>query len=277
MQTIPFGVSRLDSVVGGGAPSGNVVLLAGEPGAGAREFLYTSIAMNELGRADPELFDLHYGEIHENAVLPPETHYLSLTADRTSIERELLYTLDEPIVDAVIDRIHFRDFSPEYFQVSQVPRSWYVTETERITDLGTETRQEVLPALGSYLSEHAAGNLVVLDAITDLIAATSDDLSWADIGMLVRGLQRASRQWDGLILLLVNHATLEATQLGDLMEATGGTFRFEWKSGGSKRARTMVVESFRGILSRLEAENIVRFETQIHDGGFDISDVRKIR
>jgi hypothetical protein len=39
----------------------------------------------------------------------------------------------------------------------------------------------------------------------------------------------------------------------------------------------MFVREFRGVLSRLEAENIVRFETEIHDGGFDISDVRKIR
>jgi hypothetical protein len=31
------------------------------------------------------------------------------------------------------------------------------------------------------------------------------------------------------------------------------------------------------VLSQLEAENIVRFETEIHEGGFDVSDVRKIR
>ena len=46
---------------------------------------------------------------------------------------------------------------------------------------------------------------------------------------------------------------------------------------GSERSRTLVVEQFRGVLSRLEDENIVRFETEIHDGGFDISNVRKIR
>jgi hypothetical protein len=39
----------------------------------------------------------------------------------------------------------------------------------------------------------------------------------------------------------------------------------------------MVVRQFRGVLSRLEAESIVRFETEISDTGFDISDVRKIR
>jgi hypothetical protein len=61
------------------------------------------------------------------------------------------------------------------------------------------------------------------------------------------------------------------------MDAASGTLVFEWESGGSKRARTMVVKEFRGVLSRLEDENVVRFETEIHESGFDISDVRKIR
>jgi hypothetical protein len=39
----------------------------------------------------------------------------------------------------------------------------------------------------------------------------------------------------------------------------------------------MVVQQFRGVLSRIEDEDIVRFETEIGDAGFDISDVRKIR
>jgi hypothetical protein len=39
----------------------------------------------------------------------------------------------------------------------------------------------------------------------------------------------------------------------------------------------MFVREFRGVLSRLEEEDIIRFETEIHDGGFDISNVRKIR
>jgi hypothetical protein len=37
------------------------------------------------------------------------------------------------------------------------------------------------------------------------------------------------------------------------------------------------VKQFRGVLSRLEEEDIIQFETDISDAGFDISDVRKIR
>jgi hypothetical protein len=62
-----------------------------------------------------------------------------------------------------------------------------------------------------------------------------------------------------------------------LVDAATGTLQFQWESGGSTRARTMVVKQFRGVLSQLEEENIVRFETEFTDAGFDISDVRKIR
>jgi len=94
---------------------------------------------------------------------------------------------------------------------------------------------------------------------------------------LLKGLTKASHSWDGLILLLVNTDTLTDTEYGQLMDASEGTFEFTWESGGSQRARTMIVRQFRGVLSQLEEENIVRFETEIHEGGFDISDVRKIR
>ena len=79
MEDIPFGISRLDSLLEGGAPPGSVVLLSGEAGAGAREFLYTSAAMNALAKTDSELFDLHYGEVPEGSRLPPEVHYVSFT------------------------------------------------------------------------------------------------------------------------------------------------------------------------------------------------------
>ncbi|WP_101294369.1 RAD55 family ATPase [Halegenticoccus soli] len=278
MDTIPLGVSRLDSIIGGGAPPGSVVLLVGESGAGAREFLHTSAAINALARAAPEEFDLHYGSLAEGASVPPEVHYLSFTADEEYLAREMAHTMDEALVRAAVEEIRFRDFSPEYFQLTPVPRDWYAGEASSLSDLGRRhERTDVLNALGDYLSEHAPGNLVLVDSITDLVGAISDDTSWTDIAMVLKGLEKASHGWKGLILLLVSRETLTSTELGHLMEAASGTLLFEWETGGSRRARTMVVKEFRGALSRLESENIVRFETEIHEGGFDVSDVRKIR
>ncbi len=61
------------------------------------------------------------------------------------------------------------------------------------------------------------------------------------------------------------------------MGSADGTLVFEWAAGGNELDRTMVVKEFRGVLPEIEEEDIVRFETEIHEGGFDISDVRKIR
>jgi len=252
--------------------------LSGEAGAGAREFIHTSAAMNGLYYGDSEAFDLHYGDLERTASPPDEVHYVSFTAGQDQLEREMAYTMNEDIVHSAVDHVHFRDLSPEYFQLSPIPREWYAGETRTVNDLASENRREsALEGLADYLGAHAAGNLVVIDSITDLVAAVSDDMTWSDIALLMKGIQKAAYDWGGLILLLVQDETLAPTELGHLMDAASGTLQFGWESGGSKRARTMFVQEFRGVLSRIEAENIIRFETEVHDGGFDVSGVRKIR
>lgn len=278
MERLPFGVARIDSILQGGAPPGSTLLLAGESGAGAREFAQTAAAMNALADRDTDLFDLYYGDLPENATTPPEVHYLSFTADSEELAREMDFTMDEEIVQTVSETIQFRDFSAEYFQLSPIPREWYMGEASSIEDLGKrQSTNDVLGALGDYLSQHAADNLVIIDSISDLVGAMGDDVEWTDVTTLLKGLTKASYHWNGLILLVVNTDTLTETEYGQLMDASEGTFEFTWETGGSQRARSMVVKQFRGVLSQLEQENIVRFETEIHEGGFDISDVRKIR
>jgi archaellum biogenesis ATPase FlaH len=278
MERLPFGIARIDSILQGGAPPGSTLLLAGESGAGAREFAQTAAAMNVLSARDSDLFDLYYGDLPENAAPPPEVHYLSFTADSDEIAREMDFSMDSNIVDTVSDVIQFRDFSPEYFQLSPIPREWYMGEASSIEDLGKrQNTDDVLGALGDYLNDSAAGNLVVIDSISDLVGAMGDEVEWTDVTTLLKGLTKASHHWNGLILLVVNTDTLSETEYGQLMDACEGTFEFTWETGGSQRARSMVVKQFRGVLSQLEDENIVQFETEIHEGGFDISDVRKIR
>ncbi|GAB3028226.1 RAD55 family ATPase [Natronobiforma cellulositropha] len=278
MERMALGVSRLDATIDGGAPAGSVVLLAGESGAGAREFCYTSAVMNGLVLAEDDQFDLYYGERDPAVTAPESVHYVSFTRERAAIEREMSFVMDDDLVTAGMAPVQFEDLSREYFQLTPVPTEWYDDEVGDITELGTRhDRRDVLGALGEYLSAHAANSLVVVDSLTDLVAVLGDRFDWGDLTVLLKGLNRASHRWGGLILVLVSAETLSPTQLGRLKEATDGTLRFEWESGGSERARTLVVERFRGVLSRLEDEDIVRFETEIGDAGLDISNVRKIR
>ena len=278
MDRIPFGIQQLDTTIGGGAPPGSVVLLSGEAGAGAREFVYTAALMNALNRTDPDLFELYYGNLSEGVTAPPEVHYLSFTAQKRQFRSEMSLAMDTEIVDSAVDGVTFHDLSPEYFRLSPVPEEWYSDRTTRITDLGNrQERNTVSEVFGDTLTDHAPKNLVIIDSVADLIDAPTDDLGFEDIPVILKGVSRAAFKWGGMVLVHVNRESLNDRQHGQLVDAADGTLLFEWESGGSTRDRTMVVKQFRGVLSRIEAENIVRFETEIGDSGFDISDVRKIR
>ncbi|MGB9987422.1 RAD55 family ATPase [Salarchaeum japonicum] len=278
MARIPFGISRLDDQIGGGAPGGSVVLLAGEAGAGAREFLFTSAVMNGLAYNDPDLFDLHYGEVGRAAELPEEVHYVSFTASADELHREVSLTMDDTIVDAGLTSVAFEDLSPEFFQLSPVPREWYVGQTRSITELGKETdRRDVIEAFADYLDANASNSLVVVDSLTDLVGAETGGVQFSDIVYALKGLRKAARSWNGLILIHVSQEALTDVQLGNLVTSVDGTIQFEWETGGNERVRTMFVREFRGVLSQLEDEDIIRFETELHEAGFDVSNVRKIR
>ncbi|MFW6265779.1 MAG: RAD55 family ATPase [Halanaeroarchaeum sp.] len=278
MDRIPFGIGRLDSRIGGGVPSGSVVLLAGEAGAGAREFVYTSAVLNGLQTADPELFSLHYGDLHADATPPNGIHYVSFTADADDIRGEIAFAMDREMVDAGLDPVEFVDLSPEFFQLGPVPHDWYADSHRSITDIGRGSdRRGVLEAFADYLDAHAAGGLVLVDSLDDLLEVGRETVQFSDVVLLLKGLRRASREWDGLVMILLEKDAVTDRQLGSLMTAVDGTIQFEWETGGNERVRTMFVNEFRGVLSRLEAEDIIRFETEIHDAGFDVSNIRKIR
>lgn len=281
MERIPFGITRLDNTIGGGAPRGSVVLLSGEAGAGAREFMFTTAVMNGIAKTDADLFDLHYGEIAEAADLPDEIHYVSFTAGGEKLRNEIRMSMDEDIAETGLEPIQFESLAKNYFHISPVPRNWYAKQTEDITSLRKrhEDREGLLSSLGDALSNRAPGNLVIIDSLSDLASTVGegDNLSWSDVNYLLKGLEKASYRWGGLILVHLNHETVTDTQHGQLIDGCSGTLRFEWETGGSTRARTLVVKNFQGVLSQIEAENIVKFETDFGDTGFDISDVRKIR
>ncbi|WP_254863411.1 RAD55 family ATPase [Halovivax gelatinilyticus] len=278
MDRIPFGISRLDATIGGGAPAGSVVLLAGDVGAGAREFCYTSAAMNGLAAADPSQFELYYGDLEPAATLPGSVHYVSFTDEPAAVLDEMRFSMADDLVDAASDELTVTDLAQEYFQLTPVPTDWYAETTPDIRALGeSQKRRDVLEVLGEHLTANAPGNLVVIDSLTDLLIDVNDDRGPTRLTYLLKGLSRATYRWGGLVLLLVNTDSIDDLTLGRLKDAVDGTLSFEWESGGSERARTLVVEEFRGVLSRIESENIVRFETDVHDAGFDISNVRKIR
>jgi archaellum biogenesis ATPase FlaH len=280
MGRIPFGIRQLDTTVQGGAPPGSVVLLAGEGGAGSREFGHTSAMMNALAKTAPDLFDLYYGDLATAASPPEDVYYVSFTAGEDAFVEEVSQTMDDEIVASGMEGITFRNLSNQYFHQSPIPREWYADRTGSIKDLrARQEREDILGTLGDVLAQHAPGNLVIIDSLTDLVSTMGRDqrLTWSDVAFLVKGLQKGASVWDGLILVHLNRETVTDTEYGQLVDGVAGTFEFQWASGGSTRDRTLIVKQFRGVLSQIADEDIVQFETEIGEDGFDISDVRKIR
>ena len=144
-------------------------------------------------------------------------------------------------------------------------------------ELSGEPLASILHNTADYLDDHAAGGLILMDSLTDLLAARGRHHSISELVLTLKGLRRIARKWGSLILLLLNKDAVTDQELGNLMTAVDGTLQFEWETGGNERVRTMYVPEFRGVLSQLENEDIIRFETEIHDAGFDVSNVRKIR
>jgi len=136
----------------------------------------------------------------------------------------------------------------------------------------------VLTAFGDYLSAHADDSLVCIDSVTDLVSMVDDDdTEWSDVAMVMKGLKKAAYEWGGLILVLVNTDSITDREFGALMDAAGGGPPVHVGERRLAARQNNVRPRVPRRALRLESENIVRFETEIHEGGFDISDVRKIR
>lgn len=294
MDRLPFGIDRLDETIAGGAPAGSVVLLSGEAGAGAREFMQTVAVMNGLAAADHELFERHYGRLAAAVRLPERISYLTVTTDPAAVRSEIGLWMDTALAEAGLERVRLCSLGGTAFRDSPVPRQWYDdTDTDAGAGSGADADAEtsasaiqrgdpggepagLLTALCRRLTARAPNGLVILDSLSDLVAADSG-ISWPEIGVFLHGLRTAAHRWDSLLLVRVSPETLAPTEHGRLVDACSGTIAFEWVTDGSVRARTLVIRAFRGVLSALPAERLVRFETDLGKTGFDISDVRKIR
>lgn len=277
MVRLPFGVSRFDTICGGGAPAGSVVLLTGDPGAGAREFLATATVVNGLAHTDPQRFERTYGPMAETARKPDEIHYLSLTTSEAALVREWREAFDQEMVGAAREAVSIRDLSARYFLDTRVPTAWFA-DAPAADELNQPAgEQDLLGTVTDYIAAHAAGNLVALDSLTALCLSRAGSATWLEIPALLRGFRHAAADWGGLILLLLDEASVPRKIMAQITSGVDARFRFEWAAGGHAIDRTMVLEKFRGVLPSIDDDDIVRFETGVDDSGFELSDVRKIR
>jgi len=276
-RDVPLGLPTLDSVFGGGVPRGTSILLSGEVGAGANEFAYTSSSMVSMARDDPEKFEIYADTEVEPDTLPDSVHYVSFMRSEEDVLDDMRSVLDDEMYGSLSSNLVFRDFSDEYFRNTVVPRSWVDEGVGGLRGLGQAGDESLLSAFADYLDEKASENLVVIDSLTSLARASRYRLDWGEILVMLAGLQRATKRWDGLIYALLDKDTLEPREHQEIASIFDGIFHFDWLEDETERQRMMYVGSFRGAMGRMTGSEDNKYETKVTEEGFEISNIRKIR
>lgn len=260
VRRIPTGVADFDSIVKGGMPTGSVVLLLGELGAGQVEFALTSAAKLSLVKEHPESSDYFLGRSVEGFFLPKRICYVTFSRSREEILQEISVSFNPDFYNAFERNVVFKDFSTLYFKHSLVPSSWAGGQSSLFAG---ESDGNLLESLVAFLDENAPESLVIIDSITDLAVNVKIDIY--DLVSVLRGMQRIAKKWGGIIYLVLTRDILDQMKQRMVMDSVDGALVFEWSkfSHSSKRQRYLYVEKFMSILPHLDKERIARFATVV--------------
>ncbi|MBN2734898.1 MAG: hypothetical protein JXQ82_08605 [Methanomicrobiaceae archaeon] len=269
-KRMPTGISSLDPILDGGIPPGSTILLAGEPGAGNREFVYSSIIF--LSKLKEK------GEVKSGTILPEEIAYTTFTRISSSITEEMELSFKSDVVSGIGDRLHFIDLSEIYFDSSVVPTGWY-SNTSVIERFQKKSETVgIVSTLAEKLDETPKNSLIVIDSITDIATENTGPLEWKELIGFLRGLQRVSKTWGTTIYILLSDGILSNARLVEIADCCDAMVTFKWEeSSARKRQRVMYFEKFRGVMPHLEENDLVKFAARITpESGFEVSNIRVV-
>jgi KaiC/GvpD/RAD55 family RecA-like ATPase len=272
VRRIPTGVSDFDAIVNGGLPSGSTVLLLGDVGAGAQEYCYTSAAKLAIVRKHPNLKKYFLGSTCDVRFLPEKICYVTFSRSSRDILKEVAASFDPQYYQAIREMTEFKDLSRGYFRHTVVPSSWTHEDT-----LFGSTQEGLLEALVNHLDGNAHRAMVVVDSLTDLTETGAVDIR--DLVATVKGMQRASKEWDGIVYLLLTNGILKPREQRMIVDSVDGVIVFEWRSylNSSKRQRYMYVEKFMSVLPHLNRDLIARFPVMVTSNmGLTVTNVERI-
>ncbi len=259
---VPTGVADFDYLTGG-VPVGSVILLAGEAGAGHNEFALTSAVHMMLHHDDPKIHELFLGTAQGPFVFPSRVVYVSATRSQEQVMREVAGSF-EPGYHSVLERyLVFKDISPSYFADSVVPPSWSALASPLLAAAPVAQVPDPLSAIADAIDTDGAANVVLVDSLTDLLVRKGVELS--ELLALVKGLRRRAKTWGGIVYLLLSRGVVSETTEKALFDSVDGVLSFAWTSGHlhSQRQRSMLIEKFMPVLSRIPAELQGRFVIRV--------------
>ena len=279
LKIMPTGISSLDGSIGGGFPAGSLVVSMGEVGSGNSEFAMTSsvmLAATKSGVINPPSGD--------NIVLPKDIWWVTFIRPQSDLMDEMSLSFDSDLYELFHKQANFKDLSEGYFATSSVPLEWVserlagkrredmlasfgntLAGVYRLSEKPSSKPKGILTSLAEFLTEHGPNNIVILHTLTDLAMLYSEsDARWYEFMMFLRGLQRATKKWGGII-----YATLDAELLGkhreqEIASCVDGVLAFEWvQAGVAERRRILYMKKFRRLPSSHGGGGVMRFNVSI--------------
>ncbi len=269
MVRIPTSVVAFDTIIKGGLPSGSVVLLYGEPGAGHREFAHTSAANLSLIRENRSLLKMM--GITEDVYIPEKTTYISFSKSEEEILREVNLTFSEELYSAFTKNLIFKDFSADYFRHTIVPREW-VSSSIFLTQ-----SKNILKSFVEFIGKNGDSSVVIVDSLTDLVI--SPKFGEEEIIDVIKGLTKIAKKWNSVIYIILSSGIASERFERIMFDSVDGVLVFKW--GGSQKYsrlyRYMYVMKFTGVLSHIDENKISRFTTALNPRrGFVVINVEKV-
>ncbi len=278
MRKIPSGVSDLDAIIKGGLPTGSVVILSTEVGAGGVEFTYTSAAKLLRARNNPDDLHLILGDECEGSVLPNDVHYVTFSKDKEDLFDQVKASFNRDYYEVLENDLKVEDLSSSYFQQTMVPPSWTDDQEPGESLFSDDSDTDLLEKLVDFLEENAENNVIIIDSLTDLLTNSSIDNE--KLVTIIKGMRRASKKWGGVIYLLLTKGIVEKSTEYLMVDSVDGVFSFEWSKNrrSSRRQRYLLVDKFMSVLPHLKREKIARFTAEVKDtDGYTVINYEKIR
>ena len=283
LNRIPTGISSLDTIIKGGFPSGSLVLLIGDVGAGNREFAYTSAVMLSQLKNDAARYNAMKGQLDhllvekEELKLTSGVCYISFIHSKEQILMELERSFPPGYATALSDNMFFEDFSSVYFKTSISPALSIEDNPSMNVLKCVGGVRGLLRELVSILDSHAPDSLVIIDSLTNLIRICNQSMNWNDLVSFLEDLQQRSKRWDGLVYLLLGKGIFESTIEEEVMDVADGVLIFEWVKETFSMQQTMSIKKFTGLMPHLTKDNIARFDDMVtNTDGFVVINVKHI-
>ena len=159
-----------------------------------------------------------------------------------------------------------------------MPKEWYTAD-----DLMTRLRRRsehasTLAQLSSVLETAPERSLIVLDSLTELAVSYSDPADWKELAAYFRGLQRITKRWNSTIYLLLTQGIIDRARVQEVADIADSVILYRWEeSVAARRQRVMFFEKFRGVMTHLEENDLVKFSIKISPAlGFEVNNIRLI-